>query len=168
MRAALDFRARQRRYSPVGVLLLVLGVTLLAVVAHRWQVVGQETQGLRWQIAARAPRPAPTLPLAQSSQAKLEEAAQAAIQRQLAFSWQPVFAAFEAATPPRIALLSIETRPQRFTLSAQAKTLKQALDYVARLNHVPGLAHVLMQQYKVDDSNPAHPVRFELQGDIGS
>ena len=164
MRAALDFRTTQRRYSPAGALLLALGLGSLALVAHRWQGVRQETQGLRWQIAARAPRS--TLPQTPSPQAKQEDAARAALQRQLAVPWQPVFAAFEAATPPKIALLSIEARPRRFTLSAQARTLKGALDYVARLNHAPGLAHVLMRQYKVDEGDPAHPVRFELQGDL--
>ena len=162
MSAALDFRKARRRYSPTGAALLVLGLVSLALVAHRWQVVRQETEGLRWRIAASTPPP--QIPKTPSSQGELQEAARAAIQRQLNFGWQPVFAALEAATPPKVALLSIEMRPQRFTLSAQAKTLKAALDYVARLNRSPGLTHVLMRQYKVDESNPAHPVRFELQG----
>ena len=163
MREALDFR-KQRRYSSVGITLLILGFASLAGVAHRWQVVRQETAGLHWRIAARAPQPA--IPQTQSSQDKLEDAARTTIQRQLTFAWQPVFAALEGGTAPQVALLSIEMRPQRFTLSAQAKSLKEALDYVARLNHAPRLKHVLMRQYKVDDNDPAHPVRFELQGDV--
>lgn len=164
MREALDFRQTRRRYSPLGITLLILGLASLAAVAQRWHVVSRETEGLHWSIAARTPPP--DIPQTPSTQDKLENAARSTIQHELTFAWQPALAALEASTAPQVALLAIEVRPQRFTLSAQAKSLKEALDYVARLNHAPGLKDVLMRQYKVDDNDPAHPVRFELQGDI--
>lgn len=161
-----DFRTERRVFSRLGAGLLILGLAALAVVAWRLRDVTRQTESLRWQIAAHAPRPAPVVPVAESTQARHRTQAQAEVMHHLNFVWQPVFAALEGATQSKIALLSVDCQPTHFTLSAEALTLPDALNYVARLNRSPGLVHVLLRHYKVEDSDPQQPVRFELQGGI--
>lgn len=163
-----DFRTPRRAFSRLSIGLLLAGLIALALLGARLHAVSDAREALRWQLAAHPPKPAQTRPVPPTAQALVNTQADAAIARRLAVRWQPLFAALERATPPHIALLALDCSgtPGRLSAIAEARTLADALDYVARLNRSPGLTHVLLSHYQVADSDPEHPVRFEFQGRI--
>ena len=163
-----DFRTPHLSFSRVGASLLLAGLIAVALLMARLHAVSDARQALRWQLAAHTPKPERARPAAPSAQTLASTQAEAAIARRLTGTWQPVFAALERATPPNIALLAVDCSgtPGRLSATAEARTLAEALDYVARLNRSPGFAHVLLHHYQVADSDPQHPVRFEFQGRI--
>lgn len=163
-----DFRTPRRAFSRLGIGLLLAGLIALALLGARLHTVSDARQALRWQLAAHTPKSEQARPATPTAQVLAGSQADAAIARHLAASWQPLFAALERATPPHIALLALDCSgtPGRLSATAEARTLADALDYVARLNRSPGLAHVLLSHYQVADSDPEHPVRFEFQGRI--
>ena len=91
----------------------------------------------------------------------------AAVRSRMAASWQPVFAALERATPPKISLLSVDCSglPGTLQLTAEARTLADALDYVTHLNQAPGVAQALLQHYEVKQDNPEHPISFQVKAE---
>lgn len=82
----------------------------------------------------------------------------------LAMPWNALFEAIESTHNKDVVLLSFEpnTKKQQVLMTAEAKNLQLALQYVAQLQTQPVLTQVFLQKHSVDESNVSKPVRFTI------
>ena len=80
--------------------------------------------------------------------------------------WETLFLAIEQADIPDVALLSIEPskEKQRLVLTGQSKNIQATFQYLQRLQALPMLTHVYLQNHKVAESDPFKPVNFTIVG----
>lgn len=163
-RAALgvDFARRARPVSLPGLALLALGLAVAAVavtdhLAAREALGAAELQ--RDSLARRNARPALTArtPEEQAIAARVNKSAQRLAQR-LSLPWPQLLGAVEAALDERVALLALEPDSQRaqLRLTGEAKSLPDALAFVARLEATGALAraHLAHVEARVSDGAP--------------
>jgi hypothetical protein len=83
---------------------------------------------------------------------------------QLNLPWRGLHDAVQAATPPAVALLSLEPDPKKRVLriTAEAKGSEDMIGYVERMKAQDWFANVTLTRHEIDDQYPNHPVRFEL------
>ncbi|WP_338847722.1 PilN domain-containing protein [Massilia sp. W12] len=79
--------------------------------------------------------------------------------------WHELLDALEAATPPNIALLSLEPDPQRRLLraSAEAKTSQDMAAYMRKLRVAGFFDQVLLTKHEVNEQDPNRPLRFQFE-----
>lgn len=93
------------------------------------------------------------------------DVAMAAARRQLALDWEPLFAAVEANTQPKVALLSLEPDAGRGTvrLALEAKDNAAMLAYVEGLGLQPRMRNVTLASQETQLDHPQQPVRFTVE-----
>lgn len=165
-RLHLDYQAR-RPHSRRALLALAIGAIALAAALWRFDQVRQERATWDAELAiaqARldrqaAPRRTQGTPSAQ------ETAGANAVLRRLAFPWQDLFGAFEAAAGKDVALVGIEPDPARgmVTLTAESKTPRDMLQYVKRLQHTAFLSEAVLLKHEVQADNADKPLRFTVR-----
>lgn len=164
----LDFARPSARPALVGVVLLAAGAALLLATLADSRTLTEQRDEQAGQIAhleeaARAA--AKPKPIAQQ-RLKLDagEASQAKILASLNYHWQTAFAALDDAQSKKIALLSVNAAQarQQLRIVAEARTLSDALDYVARLNQQAGVRRAVLQQHEVLEDAEFKPVRFTV------
>lgn len=113
-------------------------------------------QQKRAPLRARANRTRSTNDIAQLAKAR--------IRNSLDYSWQPAFAALQAAHSARIALVSLEASQAKsqIRLTAEARRLADAVEYANRLDQQPGVERTALLQHQVQEKDAQRPVRFTL------
>jgi hypothetical protein len=83
---------------------------------------------------------------------------------QLNLPWRGLHDAVQAATPPTVALLSLEPDPKKRVLriTAEAKGSEDMIGYVERMKAQDWFANVILTRHEIDDQDQNHPVRFQL------
>jgi Tfp pilus assembly protein PilN len=83
---------------------------------------------------------------------------------QLNLPWRGLHDAVQEATPPTVALLSLEPDPKKRVLhiSAEAKGSADMIGYVERMKAQDWFANVTLTRHEIDDQDQNHPVRFQL------
>lgn len=163
-RLDFDFHLRSARPGKLGIALALAGVVTLGWVWAQMQAARAGEAGLALQIAvleqaqpAVAARPAIRVDTP-------EKTAQARIESQLAYSWQPAFEALATAHSSKIALLALDAvqSKSQIKLMAEARQLSDAVEFIQSLQQQPGIRHVALTQHEVQADDPEKPVRFTV------
>lgn len=169
-RLDFDFHARPSRPGRLGIALALAGVAALAWAWSNLQAVRATEAGLALQVAAleRAqPRAAAKAPVPAATAAQIAEAR---IEAQLAYSWQPVFDALSAARSSKVALVSLDALQAKshVKLVAEARQLADAVEFIEILQQQPGIRRAALTQHEVQADNAEKPVRFNLLLELGA
>jgi len=165
---ALDFAAPRVRTTPLGVVLLVVGVAAVTLAGVEYQAMTAERATLELKLAA-AMRSSSGSRVEKLRTAQLSEKS-TAMARELGTPWTAVLADLETAsdeTHGQIAVLSIEPdhEKHRVRISAESRDLPGALAYVVRLESSPSLRYPMLDSHEVIADDKEHPVRFALTAD---
>lgn len=119
-------------------------------------------QQLRARDAQQAPPPALVI-------AELQANAVNVAIVQLNLPWRDLFDAIEAATPPAIALLSLEpdAKHQAIKGLAEAKNTDGMLAYVEELKQQTLFQSVVLLRQEINEQDSNKPVRFQFQAQWG-
>lgn len=169
-RLHLDFIARDR--VPAGAWIALFAAlacsaaTVFAAMRMNDLVERAESQNAR--LRARLERPAAAAP-ARGAQALEEEIRRAKlISQQLAFPWGSLLDAIEAAATKQTALLALQPDIAQgvVRISAEAKNLGDAMEYVQRLAASPAMRNAHLSSHQVQAQDPLHPVRFVVTAQL--
>lgn len=170
-RLDFDFHARPRRPGTLGVVLALAGMVALGWVWNTLQANRAAEAGLGLQIAAlEQARPRASAPNAASSADTRRDDTHKRLAAQLAYSWQPVFDALAAARSDKIALVSLDAlqAKSQLKLTAEARQLADAVDFIDALQQQPGVKRAALFQHEVQADADQHPVRFNILVELGS
>ncbi len=165
----LDFIDNSRRVTWPGLLLLLLGTLSSAIAVYEYHLSVQRRAGLEYRIAslmrARTPAEAPG---DAALDAKIALSAEQAAQ-DLATPWTLLLAELEQASKDsqgQVALLGVEPDHGKHSVrvSAEARTLELAINYVQRLQSSRSLEYPMLDRHEIRADDPQRPVRFELTG----
>lgn len=161
----LDFVAPRWRTTLPGVVLLLLGVSSLAVATVEYRNAVMRRAALELKLAAvlrtesrKSVSPAITA---------LANAETIRVTRELAAPWTSMLADLESAsqdTEGQVAVLSVEPDHQkhRIRISGESKDLPQALAYLERLKKGRSLRYPMLDSHEIVAQDSEHPVRFAL------
>lgn len=161
----LDYSAR-KPHSRWAILCLAAGVIAMAASLWRFEQLRQERATWDAELAiaqARLDRQAAPR-RAQGAPSAEEVAGANAVVRRLAFPWQELFGAIEAAASKDVALVGIEPDAAKgvVTLTAESKTARDMLQYVRRLQRTAFLADAVLLKHEVQADNADKPLRFTV------
>lgn len=163
----LDF-VQARRVRPGRVLLLLLAVAAVALTGWHYR---QQTANLQ-QFQALANHNQQALQrVSPVSERKLDPALQKQIVQanatwdELAQPWDALFAELEAAANKQVALLALEAdgKKRLLRITAEVKQRQALLDYMSRLEKLPGVSDVALQEHHINLQDKELPIRFTLQ-----
>lgn len=165
-RLHLDYQAG-RPHSRRALVTLAIGAIALAGALWRYDQLRQERAGWDTELAiAQARLARQAAPRRTQSVPSAEEAAGAnAVVRRLAFPWQDLFGALEAAASKDVALVGIEPDPAKgmVTLTAESKAPREMLQYVRRLQRTAFLSEAVLLKHEVQAGSADKPVRFTVR-----
>ena len=150
-----------------GLVLLLGGAALAAVLAYGKWVLYPELSSAREQVQAEVARlgaPAPTSTLKPAELVKAWQQARA-VSVQLGLPWQRFFVALgEASNSGNVAFISIEPDPLKghVVLVAEARSLEAMLKFVSDMQSSPDFSDVALQSHTINKAVPEKPVRFRL------
>lgn len=130
------------------------------------QALKSDQERLNGQIAKQASsRKTPTqaaIPDAQASAVNL-------VVSELNLPWRDVLDAIEAATPPAIALLTLDPDAKRHTvrIMAEAKTSADMINYIELVKKQPFFTDVIVTRHEVNEQDANKPIRFLLEAQWG-
>lgn len=172
---------RQSRVRATVLALALSGVALAALAWGGWVAWQQRQEMEAVQAQVQALRVTPAKPVAARTSTAVRRdaglvAGQAlstdqrqgllAVARQLNIPWQELFEQLERATPPQVALVSVEPDGQRGTvrLQAEAKSLDTLLQYAAALQGQGVLGRLNYNKHETNGQDANRPMRltFEL------
>lgn len=110
------------------------------------------------RAAAVAPIKAPVLPIAKV------RAVNTAIE-QLNIPWRDLLESIDQATPPRIALLSLEPDARKHSLKgvAEASDSEAMIGYIALLEGQALFSKVALTRHDTNEQHPRKPLRFQFE-----
>jgi Tfp pilus assembly protein PilN len=163
-RLELDYVARPRRATWLGLFVLAAAIAVAAEVALRYRDVQDERA--RIEVATglligerRPPRALP--------KQRLEEETKAAqaVMRRLTLPWAPLVQAIEAAATPDVAILQLQPDPQQrvLRLTGEARDQDAMLEYLQRLAEAKVLTDVQLVNHQILVDESQRPVRFAVQ-----
>src|SRR5262245_55632341 len=170
---ALDYRTGSGpavRLARMAV--LALGVGLLALTAvllvQRWQVLSAlrgQTEELR-QMAKRSAGVLRARP-GDAPEAEAEIRRANTVLEQLNLPWPQLLDAIESTRGENVALLTIQpdARQRTVRVTAEAKSLGEALEYARRLGKDPRLKAVHFVNHEIVQQDAQKPVRVQLLGE---
>lgn len=162
-RLNLDYAAHGRpaRWPRYVLLAAAVAITLQLLVMHA--DLQREAEPLQAQLD-RAARRAQVAPKVDPRVARDIRQANEII-GQMTTPWNRLFAAVEAASSPRIALLAMTPDPKSGTveLSGEAADREALFEYLAQLGGQPGLRNVYLLSEQANLKDPAHPLRFVVK-----
>ncbi len=169
-------RALNLEYLPVrrsywaGVLVLAGGVAAMLAMASSYlelqgDISRQTQQVAKLQGKDRAPKSSTYVAPRTAEQLELETRQANAAIMQLSLPWKDLFEAFEGSRSSEVAVLAIEPDVQKaqVLLQAEAKNMKDILQYVDKLQKNPLFREVVLLNHQIQDQDPEKPIRFELQ-----
>jgi len=158
----VDFAAPVRRAPVVGAVLCVLGIAASASIGVSF--AGQLAERGRLDAELGAVQE-PHRAAAPVDSKAAEDAA--AMQRELAVPWSQLLAELEDAShdsSSTIALLQVEPDAAKrlVRITAEARSLPAALDYLQRLQKCPLLRYPMLESHEKRKDDPMHPIRVKL------
>lgn len=99
----------------------------------------------------------------QTARALREELQRArAVTEQLSLPWGRLFEAVESAATKQVALIALQPESSRgvVRITAEARDLAEALDFVRRLSATRQLRSVHLASHQIQTEDPQRPVRF--------
>lgn len=167
MKLRLDFVHPRPRPSPVGWLLLLVGIAAASWGGWRYQnlsaVLSQERDRLSALVPASAKGP---VLAAKRTEPASTEADQPAPRLLLGTDWGALFVALEESRPAGIAFLALDldaSRGGRISMTAEARDAPAMLAYVEALGGLPMLEQVALTSHADQDRNGEKAVRFSLK-----
>ncbi|HEY0747171.1 MAG TPA: hypothetical protein VGD63_10755 [Steroidobacteraceae bacterium] len=164
----MDFVGSSRRVRWPGLLVLLLSTICVGTVIYQYHLSVQRRAGLEYRMAALMRARKPEVPEDALSNAKIAVSAERAAQ-DLATPWTLLLAELEQASKDsqgQIALLGVEPDHAKHSVrvTAEARTLELALNYVQRLQSSRSLEYPMLDRHEIRADDPQRPVRFELTG----
>jgi hypothetical protein len=164
----MDFVGNSRRVRWPGLLLLLLSAISIGVVIYEYRLSTQRRAGLEYRIAALMRASKPEAPEDTALNAKVALGAERAAQ-DLGTPWTLLLAELEQASKDsqgQVALLGVEPDHAKHSVrvTAEARTLELALNYVQRLQSSRSLEYPMLDRHEIRADDPQRPVRFELTG----
>ena len=161
----LDFAPRRSGWG--ARLLLLAGSALVLTAGLLWWQVDRETLALRELVAQRTASTRPVM--ARRSDPAVSTQARE-MSRALATPWSRMLTDLETAglgSGDDIALLGIvpDRSRSRIVLTAEARSLPAALQYLRRLQRLPSLRNAQLQNHEVRRDAPEMPVHVEILAD---
>jgi len=116
-------------------------------------------------LAQRSAAPAPHIVIAPA-----EASAVNAAVMQLNLPWRDLAEAVAGATPPSVALLSLEPDAKRrqLRITAEARSSDDMLAYVSRMQAEEGFSSVVLTRHEVMEQDPNRPLRFQISAQWGA
>jgi hypothetical protein len=162
---ALDFAASPSRARAPGLVLLAAGLLTCAALAYVFQGKVAEREGLEARLSASV-RPHRSASPSESRNA----AAAALIEKQLWVPWSSLLAELESASQDlssTVSLLQVEPDAAKHVvrITAEARTLPDALAYLERLQKSPVLRYPMLDSHELRKDDPQRPVRVKLSAE---
>ncbi len=162
----LDFVARVHEAPLAGAALCTLGLAAALAVGLAFHRELAERDRLDAALGA-APRPRHVAPPPESLRIAAEAAA---VERELAVPWTRLLAELEAAShdlPGSVSLLEVEPDPRKqvVRITAEVRSLSDALAYLRRLQKSPVLRHPMLESHERRKDDPEHPLRIQLSAE---
>lgn len=168
-RLAIDFAAARRPPSASGALLLATGALLAAWSTLEFIARDEALATAELQRASLERRIGGRPQSARSADPEIRRlmAGAARVADEIATPWEPLFGDIEASLDETVALLALEPNPgkRQLQLVAEAKTLADALAFVARLNATASLANARIAQQEARVSEGIAALGFRVQAD---
>lgn len=174
MRAVdLDFLAKHRTRTRLGLLVLLAGVGAVAAVGLRAQAVTTQIDAARQKIgdtsnpSKRPVAAAPTEPARDPKLVAQEIVRANAVLANLAVPWDALFGELESAASGNVALLAIQPAAggRKVQLSGEARRFEDLLAYVSRLESTKGFANVFLSEHEMRVSGGERVVSFTVTAD---
>jgi hypothetical protein len=153
---------------PAVLVLAVLGMLLCAQAGYAgYQLAGQRAardayeRHLQERRAARLQvRAAPVIPIPEPQAAAINAAV-----LQLNLPWRELQEAVAAATPPAVAMLSMEpdARKSIVKLSAEVKNSEDMIAYIEALKQQEFFSNVVLTRHETMELDPNRPIRFQVE-----
>jgi hypothetical protein len=162
----LDFVAPVHEVRLAGAALLVIGVAAAIALGVAFNRKLAERGRLDAALAAMAP-PRHSAPTPESLKGASEAAT---IERELGIPWTRLLAELEAASHDStgsVSLLLIEPDPakQIVRITAEVRSLPQALEYLERLQQSAVLRNPMLESHERRKDDPMHPLRIKLSAE---
>ncbi len=162
----LDFKAHTGRSPVAGTVLLLAGLAAAAAVGLAFERKLAEREQLEGalQSVSRPRRVAPTPEM----QKRVAESA--VVERELGVPWTRLLAELEAASRDvggKVALLDVEPDPGKRTvrITAEVKTLDDALDYLERLQESAVLRYPMLESHEVRKGDLDRALRIRVSAE---
>lgn len=161
----LDFTGAPRRPRLACILLFGAGVLACATLAFEFQSKLSERDGLQERLSALVHPRRVTTPTAAR-----DTATAAAIEKQLWIPWSRLLAELETASQDvasTVSLLEVQPDPAKHLvrITAEARTLQDALAYLERLQKSPALRYPMLESHELRKDDPEHPIRVKLSAE---
>jgi hypothetical protein len=158
----LDFVAPPRQAPLAGALLLAIGLGAAVAVGLLFDARVTERNRLDAQMNSMTSNRTSRLPSAIRS---AEDAAK--IEAELSIPWSQLLTELESAgsdSASTVSLLQVEPDPGKHVvrITAEAKTLPDALAYLQRLQKSKVLRYPMLESHELKKDDPEHPVRVKL------
>lgn len=167
-RALLDFTASPGRPAFWAWPILALGVAAALVAGQAYLAAEQDLSAAQQLLDSleQEVKPKPRKTARPDPQAQARQRLEAAAQRQLDLPWAALVDTLQRTRPVGVAFLAMNADGRRgdFQVNAQAKDHKIMLDYLHRLQALPGLAGVVLTQHESVQSDGVSAVGFTLHG----
>jgi hypothetical protein len=164
----LDFH-RSSPPSPLGWMILIVGLAALAVLFGTHRMLTEETGAHRATIKrVEALLPGAGTPKSRGNDAALAAARQVIERSKL--PWTGLFAALEQADDKDVALLEVKPEANRrlVKIHGEARNLAGMLAFHRRLQQSDGLSQVALVDHVVSTETPEKPVRFHIVASWGA
>lgn len=168
-RVDLSGRRWTGKPSRADLALLVTAMAMLLLTVHQWRQANQARLKLEAaSVSLNASRPTEA-PQAHVQPAPPLSAAQAGALNQaigkLNLPWPELFEALNASIPGKVALLTIrpDASRQNLRLTAETDKVEEMMHCIQMLKQHPSFDGVRLLRSQIDDKDPMHPMRFEIQ-----
>lgn len=161
----LDFVAPVHAAPKTGFALALVGIAAALAVGVTFSQQLDERSRLDAELGGIA------TPHRTTNPASLKTAEEvAAMQRELAVPWTKLLSELEAASADeasKVSLLGVEPDASKHTvrITAEARTLPDALTYVERLQQSKVLKFPMLESHERKKDDPEHPVRVKLSAE---
>lgn len=160
----LDFAGPSRRPRSLGVVICAVGILGCAALAYAFQAKLAERDHVEGQLSATA-RPHRT-----ATPNPSRNAAAVAIEKQLLVPWSRLLAELESAgqdLASTVSLLEVEPDAAKHVvhITAEARTLPDALAYLERLQKSPVLRYPMLDSHELRKDDAEHPIRVKLSAE---
>jgi hypothetical protein len=162
---SVDFVGTRHTSVKSGMLLCALGLSACASLGWMFQNGLAARNALQTRLAAVARPQRASKPLDTRA-----AAAAANIEKQLWIPWSALLAEIESASADvasTVSLLEVEPDASKHVIriTAEARTLTDALAYLERLQKSPVLRYPMLDSHELRKDDPEHPVRVKLSAE---
>lgn len=171
MKLQLDLAHPRQPASPLGWLLLVIGLLAAGWTGWRFQTLSDELPAARDRLAALSPALSTNSPArARPRTADLPTDAPLTAQTLLGTDWGGLLNTLEKTRPAGVALLSLEAEASRggLVLGAEARDHRAMLAYADKLESAPGVDRMALANHADQERDGEKAVRFALRGHWGA